>query len=111
MTPIAWKEREKLASRGSSLKLPDAVLKQILELVKSSKKGAVETEMKPFLKEIGYEGSGAPGTITYLIDKQFYTKDEDGKYTTVIPLKCGSGLNGKIIAFGRFQWETKNKGK
>jgi hypothetical protein len=98
---LQWKPSEPGRTRGSSLEVNETLLKQILQAVKETKSHSVETEMKSFLKEMGYEGQGTPSTVTYLINKRLRASD--------IPLKCGYTNQGKNIKFFAFEWPEEKE--
>ena len=101
MAQLQWKPSEPGKSKGSSLEMNESLLKQVMLAVKESKadEGAVETEIKAFLKELGYEGHGAPSTVTYLINKKLRTMG--------IPIKSGYKNKGRTIKFFRCDWKKE----
>jgi hypothetical protein len=81
------------------LAIGDELLKQVLQAVRDSKNKAVETDLKAFTKELGYEGQAAASTITYLINKKLEASGQ--------PLKCGYTNSGKTIKFFQHKWVPK----
>jgi len=97
MAQLAWKPSEPGKTRGSSLEMNEPLLKQVMTAVRDSKNKAVETEMKAFTKELGYEGQAAASTITYLINKKLKALGH--------PIKCGYTNKGKSIKFFQHVWK------